>query len=84
MEKIISYKEKSPLDPEMPLSVQPSYGIGIVDNAISADVTDEEDSLIKRKLDFVLMPLLGFCYMLHFWTRQLSAIRLSSVSSKTQ
>lgn len=66
MQKIVSYKEKSPLDSEMPLSVQPSHGIGIVATSVSTDMTDEEDALTKRKLDFVLMPLLGFCYMLQF------------------
>ena len=67
MEKIVSYKEKSGLESEMPLSVQPSYGIGIVDSAIPGhSMTDEEDTLTKRRLDMVLMPLLGFCYMLQF------------------
>lgn len=67
MERIVSYKEKSALDSELPLSVQPSYGIGIVDSAIPGDsMTDEEDTSTKRRLDMVLMPLLGFCYMLQF------------------
>jgi hypothetical protein len=67
MEKVVNYKEEKPLDSEMPLSVQPSYGIGIVDSAVSEDnMTDEEDTLTKRRLDMVLMPLLGFCYMLQF------------------
>jgi hypothetical protein len=67
MEKIISHKEKSPLESEVPLSVQASYGIGIVDSAFPEDtIADEEDTSTKRRLDMVLMPLLGFCYMLQF------------------
>lgn len=61
MERTLSNKEKAHMDTEMHLSLQPSCRIGGVDN-----VTHQEDKATKRKLDLVLMPLLGFCYMLQF------------------
>jgi len=61
MEKIVSTKEKFTQDSEMNLSMQPSYQAGTVDS-----ITSKEDASTKRRLDLVLMPLLGFCYMLQF------------------
>jgi len=61
METTISHKEKSAQDSEMDLSNQISYRVGAVDS-----ISASEDAATRRKLDFVLMPLLGFCYMLQF------------------
>ncbi|EHK21774.1 uncharacterized protein TRIVIDRAFT_151831 [Trichoderma virens Gv29-8] len=45
----------------MDLSLQQSLRFGTLDN-----ISKDEDKSTRQRLDLVLMPLLGFCYMLQF------------------
>lgn len=61
MEKTFDNKEASIQDAEMDLSLQQSLRFGNLDN-----ISKDEDKSTRQRLDLVLMPLLGFCYMLQF------------------
>ncbi|UKZ51037.1 hypothetical protein TrVGV298_004792 [Trichoderma virens] len=61
MEKTVDNKEKFVQDAEMDLSLQQSLRFGTLDN-----ISKDEDKSTRQRLDLVLMPLLGFCYMLQF------------------
>ncbi|KIW03940.1 uncharacterized protein PV09_04777 [Verruconis gallopava] len=61
MEKVADINEKSAECAGTVISNQISRGHGVVDH-----ITPEEDAATRRRLDIVLMPLLGFCYMLQF------------------
>lgn len=61
MEKTFDNKEKFAQDTEIDLSLQQSLRFGNLDN-----ISEDEDKSTRQRLDVVLMPLLGFCYMLQF------------------
>jgi len=61
MEKTFDNKENFVQDAENDLSLQQSLGFGNLDN-----ISKDEDKSTRQRLDIVLMPLLGFCYMLQF------------------
>lgn len=61
MEKTFDNKEKFVQHAENDLSLQQPLGFGNLDN-----ISKDEDKSTRQRLDVVLMPLLGFCYMLQF------------------